>query len=253
MTSELTEPMPRLHRFAPGWPLWVFTLALLPVLLGLGVWQLDRAEQKRQLQAQIDRHQQMPAVPLTAVDPGADLAWQPLLLTGRLDTRHIWLLDNRTRDGQAGVEVLQVFHDSASDQQLLINRGWLPWPDRRRLPAVPTPQGNMQLQVEVLPEATGGFTLASPESSSWPKLVATIDLPAFAEQAGIALQPWMARLTPGSQGALRLDWPPLPMSASKHTGYAVQWFALAAALLILFIWAGLRPDTGGNNEHDEHD
>lgn len=253
MPDGLTEPMPRQQRFAPGWPLWLFTLVLLPVLIGLGFWQLDRAEQKRQLQALIDQHQHQPAVPLSAVEPSADMAWQPLLLTGRLDARHIWLLDNRTRDGQAGVEVLQVFHDSASGRQLLVNRGWLRWPDRRQLPAVPTPEGSMQLQVEVLPEASSGFTLDSPPGSGWPKLVAAIDLPAFAEQAGVTLQPWLARLRPGSQGALRLDWPPLPMSASKHTGYAVQWFALAAALLILFIWAGLRPDTRGNNEHDEHD
>ena len=36
------------------------------------------------------------------------------------------------------------------------------------------------------------------------------------------------------------------MTASKHTGYAVQWFALALALLILFIWAGLRPEPDGD-------
>ena len=33
----LSEAAVTNRRFAPGWPLWVFTLSLLPVLLGLGV------------------------------------------------------------------------------------------------------------------------------------------------------------------------------------------------------------------------
>ncbi|WP_369009231.1 SURF1 family cytochrome oxidase biogenesis protein [Actinomadura sp. BRA 177] len=33
------------------------------------------------------------------------------------------------RDGKAGVELLQPFHDQASGLWLLLNRGWLPWRD----------------------------------------------------------------------------------------------------------------------------
>ena len=252
MTSSRAECMPGRRRFAPGWPLWVFTLALLPVLIGLGFWQLERAGEKRELQAQIDQQRSRPTTPLAELDTTTIAAWRPLLLTGTLDTRYIWLLDNRTRDGRPGVEVLQVFHDRASDRRLLVNRGWLPWPDRRELPAVPTPQGNLQLQVEALPAPEQGFRLESAPTAGWPKVVGRIDLPTFATHTGAPLLPWMARLQAGSQAAFRLDWPGLPMTASKHTGYAVQWFALAAALLILFIWAGLRPDSRGNN-NDEHD
>ncbi len=219
MTLVQADPM-HTQRFAPGWPLWLFTLTLLPLLIWLGIWQLDRAEQKRALQA-----------------------WQPLLLSGQFDVQHVWLLDNRLRDGQPGVEVLQVFHDQASDRRVLVNRGWLYWLDRSQLPAIATPQGQIQLQVERLPDPERGFTLNSPTTAGWPKLVGSIDLPAFTAQANISMQPWLVRLQPGSASALRLDWPPMPMSASKHTGYAVQWFAMAAMLLILFIWAGLRPVT----------
>lgn len=252
MTRSQSDAIPLSSRFAPGWPLWVFTLALLPLLISLGFWQLERADEKRELQRQIDQQRSTHAIPLSEIDPSLNLAWRPLVLTGQWDAQHLWLLDNRTRDGRPGVEVLQVFHDSASDLQLLVNRGWLPWTDRRQLPPVPTPQGNIQLQVEVLPEQDQGFTLHSATTVGWPKLVGSIDLPAFTEQADVPLQPWMARLQPGSHGAFRLDWPGLPMTASKHTGYAVQWFALAAALLILFIWAGLRPEPRGNNNDQHH-
>ncbi|MFA5677046.1 MAG: SURF1 family protein [Pseudomonas sp.] len=225
----------------------------LPLLLCLGVWQLDRAEQKRQLQAQIHERRQQPAIALTDLAPSTSPAWRSLHLTGRFDPQRVWLLDNRTRHGQAGVEVLQLFHDQPSGQQLIINRGWLAWPDRRQLPSVPTPEGRLQLHVEALPDPGQGFRLRSTSGTGWPKLIAHIELPTLSEQAGVTLTPWTARLQPGSPGALRLEWPALTMPASKHLGYAVQWFALAVALLILFIWAGFRSEPWGNNNNDEHD
>lgn len=248
MPDVSADAMSAPRRFAPGWQLWLFTLVFLPVLLSLGVWQLDRAEQKRQLQAHMDQQQQRPAIPLSAVQPSTELAWHPLQLTGQFDPERIWLLDNRTRNGQAGVEVLQLFHDQPSGLQLVVNRGWVAWPDRRQLPEVPTSEGNLQLQVEALPDPESGFRLHSTSEAGWPRLIAHVDPPALADQAALPLQPWIARLLPGSPGALRLEWPAMPMSASKHTGYAVQWFALATALLILFIWAGYK----GHNNNDKH-
>ncbi|MGN2261427.1 SURF1 family cytochrome oxidase biogenesis protein, partial [Pseudomonas aeruginosa] len=60
-------------------------------------------------------------------------------LHGRFDERHTLLLDNRLRNGQAGVEVLQPFYDQASGLWLLVNRGWVAWSDRRSPPALETP------------------------------------------------------------------------------------------------------------------
>ena len=50
--------------------------------------------------------------------------------------------------------------------------------------------------------------------------------------------PFEVRLEPGP-ASYRVDWPIVSMSPSKHVGYAVQWFALAAALLGLFIYLGI--------------
>src|SRR5690606_33768258 len=141
----------RRRRFAPGWPLWLFTLTFLPLLLSLGMWQLDRAEQKRALAAQMEQQRQLPAAPLGELPADTALTWRARLPTGQSDPRHIWLRDNRRRNGQAGVEILQLFHDQPGDRPLIINRGWLAWPDRRHLPAVPVAEGELQLQAEVLP------------------------------------------------------------------------------------------------------
>lgn len=254
MVMSVSEEQPRQHpRFAPGWPLWLFTLTFLPILISLGLWQLDRAEQKRQLEAAMNAQRFSPPVSLSSQDASRLPAWQPLLLQGRFDARHIWLLDNRTRDGRAGVEVLQAFHDQPSNLWLVVNRGWLAWPDRRQLPIIATPTETLNLYAETLPAAAEGFSLADDSASAgWPRLITRLDPEQFAASSQLLLQPWLARLTDGSPAAFQLDWPGLPMTASKHTGYAVQWFALATALLGLFIWAGLRPEPRGKH-HDECD
>ena len=51
------------------------------------------------------------------------------------------------------------------------------------------------------------------------------------------------RLEPGPS-AYRADWAITSMSPSQHLGYAVQWFALAAALLALFIYFGVHQARG---------
>ena len=48
--------------------------------------------------------------------------------------------------------------------------------------------------------------------------------------------PYVVRLTPDSAGALLADWPLINTRPEKHTAYAVQWFLMALALLLLFVW-----------------
>lgn len=246
--SDISSPT---TRFAPGWPLTALVAFFLPVLISLGFWQLERADEKRQMQAQMDESRSAVAVPLRALrQSDADIAWRPLQMQGVFDPEHIWLLDNRTRNGQAGLEVLQAFTDADSGERLVINRGWLPWPDRRDVPQVDTPKGMQRLDAEALPTSEPGFTLGQTHVQlAWPKLITGVDLDTMAEASGESLLPWMARLRIGSEAALMLDWPALPTTSSKHTAYAVQWFALALALLALFVWAGLRPEPPENNKN----
>lgn len=230
------------RRFAPGWPTTLFVVFFLPLLLGLGSWQMQRAEEKRELQSLIDLGQAQLPTSLRSVQAEPSMHWRPVRLQGSFDAERVWLLDNRTRGGQAGVEVLQLFSDQ-SGQELVVNRGWVAWPDRSSLPTISTPAGPLVLDAEIVPPAGTAFTLGEAQTQAgWPKLIVALDVQSMSIEAGVDLPPWTARLRTGSSQALRLEWPPLPTSASRHIGYAVQWFALAAALLILYIWAGFRPD-----------
>ncbi|MFC0708918.1 SURF1 family protein [Azorhizophilus paspali] len=225
------------HRFRPGWAPSLLVVLLLPVLIGLGFWQLSRAEDKRALLAGFEaRRQAEPVDPATLQAAGAP-AWQRVRLHGRFDPQHSLLLDSRTRAGRPGVELLQPFRDD-SGRWLLLNRGWLPWPDRRIAPAFTTPDGALALTAWVYRSPGNPFLLEQVAGDAWPRLVNRVDAAALWRELGRDGLPVELRLEPGP-AAYAVDWPPLAMSPEKHLGYAVQWFALAAALLVLFVYLGI--------------
>ena len=45
--------------------------------------------------------------------------------------------------------------------------------------------------------------------------------------------PFEIRIAPDSPAALAAEWPVVNQSPSKHVGYAVQWFAMAAVLAVI--------------------
>lgn len=229
------------------WRLLIFTGIFLPVLIGLGIWQLSRAGEKTEQLAQWQLE-------------AKDLAWtelvasglqsgRPVTLSGRYGERS-WLLDNRTRDGAPGYEVLTVFHP-LQGPPVLINRGWVLAPRTRdRLPDVRTPEGVLTLtgRLAEYPEPPV-LTARQAAPEDWPRRVQS--LPARVARATEPTLPGLViRLADSGQaGAFRADWKPDYMGPQTHYGYAAQWFALAAALVILTVVASYRK-TGADNDND---
>jgi len=227
-----------LRRFRPGWLPSLVVAALLPVLVLLGFWQLARAEEKRQLLASYEARRTAEPMGILELENTKDAAYRRVHLSGHFDEQHSVLLDNRTRDGKAGVELLQPFYDQASDLWLLVNRGWLPWPDRRNPAQFSTPPAmqNLDAWVYVPPGETFQLQADAP-SNSWPVLVNAVHPQVLWQQLGRAGLAYEVRLQP-SAAAYQADWPIVAMGPERHQAYAVQWFALAAALLGLFIYLG---------------
>ena len=213
-------------------------LALLVVVLGalttsLGFWQLQRAEFKRTLQdAFYDRLAGNPVPPEQA--EFAD--FERLQLAGRYDANS-FLVDNRTLNGRGGYWVVTPFetHDS---RRFLVNRGWVPGSvDRSVLPTFETPADDVRTVVMVWPDSgdlldLGAPPLPSAEQLSWPLRIQRFDvaeLGALVDTEAVEL-----RVETGQPGAFEL--PPLKegFAPERHTGYAVQWFALTGVLLVGF-------------------
>lgn len=230
----------RVRRFHPGLLPTLVVLILLPLLLGLGVWQLQRAEDKRALLAEQAARSQEPALDLLELGAAGDPAFRRVRLVGAFDGEHSVLLDNRQRGGRVGVELLQPFLDRPSGRWVLVNRGWLPWPERGAPPPFDTPDGELQLQATVYRPPGQPFLLGDgAPGQGWPRLVNAVEPPALwreLQRDGLAEE---LRLAPGPASYVG-NWPVVAVGPEKHLGYAVQWFALAATLLGLYLWFGVR-------------
>jgi len=227
-----------MKRFRPGVIPTVVVALLLPLMVALGFWQLGRGAEKTALLASYAERRVGEPMASSELLGSADPAYRRVRLHGQFDAAHSLLLDNRQRGGKVGVELLQPFQDQRSGLWLLVNRGWLPWPDRRVPPQFTTPAETLTLDawVYVAPGAT--FQLhADPVSSVWPRTITAVEpskLWQTLERDGFAFE---LRAEPGP-ASYQTDWPVVAMGPEKHLGYAVQWFAMAAALLGLYLYLG---------------
>jgi len=226
--------------FKPGlWPT-LATLVLLPVLVGLGVWQLDRATWKQGL---VDA--QEASVHLAPVDLGWLLesgnlaAFRPVGVRGRYDLAHQVLLDNRLYQGHAGYHVLTPLQLPDGESVVLVNRGWVPTgPDRAVLPELPGPAGPVAVDAVTSLPPENPFRLGDIEEThaGWPKVVQQLDLAQLEQLLETRLLPVILLLDESNEHGFVREWQPVyEVTPDKHRAYAMQWFTLAVVLLLIYI------------------
>lgn len=225
----------------------VFAGLFLPLLIGLGVWQLERAQEKK---AQLAQWQQEAGNLSWAEQQASGLeAGEPVTVSGHYGEAS-WLLDNRTRDGAPGYEVLTLFYPDEG-RPVVVNRGWLQAPRRRdELPAISRPDGEVRLQgrLSEFPEPPV-LKDSSRSNGDWPRRTQALSHQQ-ARDTEKDVAGFVLRLSgPEQPGAYRADWAPDTMGPQTHYGYALQWFSLAAALVILTVVASYRK-TGANDDND---
>ncbi len=223
--------------------------------LSLGQWQVGRADEKARMLAERTRSGASGEWTALRIVTLAD-AYQKLRLRGRFLNEHALFLDNRTRGGRPGFEVVVPFRDAASERVVLVNRGWIPFAgDRAHLPQNPAQTGELEILAEVYgsPRPLLG---SLPDSLAVPgrvvPVVPYVQADIIGRHFGLDLEPAVLRLRSGSAGALRLDWPRDTMGPDRHRGYAVQWFSLAAAFLLLTLVA-LRRQRRDSDRLDQSD
>ena len=219
-----------------NWRLTLFTLIFAPLLASLGLWQLSRAEEKQALLKSWEQQQQVPAVELDSLDQKVFVKHQKLRLDAMLDDERYWLLEARIYRGQPGYEVFMPAK-LASGEWFLINRGWLKaHPDRRILPEVTTSSTTQTFWGEVrLPTETALVDEHDNPVRTWPHRVLAVDLQLMSQQLGRPLSPLILALDEDHPSAFIVQSKPVNMPPSKHRGYATQWFAMTAVLLVLWL------------------
>jgi surfeit locus 1 family protein len=226
------------------WPT-LGTVILLPVLTGLGFWQLDRAGQKQHLQQQYDAGLSAPPLTLTtALVDIASVKYRRVVVRGVYAPAQEILLDNRIYQGQAGYHVFTPLHIAGGDRRVLVNRGWVAaGRDRQVRPETPAPAGEQQIHgVAVLPSGPGlKLGPAYPEGPDWPGVWQHLELDSYARRAGVPLQPVVILLDPESPaGGFARQWARLDAGIATHQGYALTWFSLAVVLAAIYILLNLK-------------
>lgn len=210
------------------------TLVFALLTARLGVWQLDRAAQKVALQAAVDAELNRPA--LGNAQLGEAALHRRVVLRGRwVAERTVWL-DNRPMDGRAGFYVVTPLRLAGRGDAVLVQRGWAPRDpvDRSRLPALTTPDGEVEVVGRIAATPSRLYELGAGSPGA---IRQNLDPVAFAADSGLQLLPLTVVQTADdvSDGLLR-HWPAPDLGLHKHYGYAFQWFALCALILILYVW-----------------
>lgn len=226
------------------WRTVTLTALLLPLLFGLGFWQLDREQEKRALAERFAQRQSQPAVDVAGLDRTRDdLAYLPVVLRGRYVPGQYLLQDNRIQQGRFGYEVIALFELAGKAGYALVNRGWIAGdPARQSLPEVTQPDTGLELRGQVYVPPDPPYLLAEQAVpvDDWPRVIQALEtptlVPALEGRLDAPVFPHAVRLDADAPGALSVDWQVVNLSPETHRGYAVQWFAMAAVLLLFFVF-----------------
>lgn len=218
----------------------VAALVAIAILSALGFWQLDRARQKRDLHALFTQRLEQPPLDLSLhrAVPLAGEAWRATRAYGTYGPP-TFLLDNRIRGGRVGYEVLGTF-TLADGQRILVDRGWIPaGATRRDLPRLDIPSQAQALRGRLAPAPSTGIALGSPlppeELAPGLWRIQRVDFAELGARFGTEYLPALVYLDAGEPGGYDRAWALPAPDDGKHTAYAVQWFSMAGAIVIIFL------------------
>jgi len=219
-------------------PLWAFCLTAAAVVLfsALGVWQARRGLAKESLAAQLDDRATEPEVVSYALGAPLEGSMRRAQATGRYLADRQLLADGQSHRHQPGYHVwtpLQLPDESV----LLVNRGWIP-ADRSGFDGSSAPAGTVAVTGfwRTLPRP--GVRLEGTDNcrpdAGFPAVVL---YPTQDEVECLLKRPFsggLLLLDPEAPGGYVREWKDFGFPPARHYGYAVQWFALAVAALVVF-------------------
>lgn len=230
------------RRFHPSFWSTLAAAAGVAATIGLGYWQLNRAQEKTELMIARDAAVKQPPIHLgQALVDAAAVEERPVEARGRFDVRGMVLLDNRVRSGRAGYEVIAPLKLEGGAMHVLVNRGWVQGTgDRAHLPEIDTPAAEVRIVGLAVVPGRKIYELSDDriEGRVWQNLT----LERYHAHTGLALQPIMIRQTNDTGDGLVREWPTPARSINVHRSYAFQWFALAVAIALAYIWFAFHRD-----------
>jgi len=225
--------------FSRKW--WFATLLVIAgtlVLIRLGVWQLNRLEQRRAFNAQVESARSQSMLDLNAEQPDdiAAMEWRSVQFVGEYDFENQIAVRNQYRGDQYGYHLLTPLHYAGT--AVLVDRGWIPADgnstpaDWRKYDEAGEVKVTGQIRLGLGKPALGGVAEALPVDGSRLEIWNNADVAQVAGQLPYPIVPVYIQVNADGTDAE----PPIPfqpeleLTEGPHFGYAMQWFIFAAIL-----------------------
>lgn len=219
-------------------PFWatLLTLCGVVVLCGLGTWQLQRLEWKREILTALGAAEKISAAPTLSYQQILDRTAQPdveliryVFLQGKWINKEI-AVGPRTWKGETGYHILAPLQ--LKDGVVLVNRGWVPQDKNDDASRPKTPKQARVMGLLRRPEKPGIFTPENrPEKEEW----YYINL----QELGEALDTELAPLVLYTHlDTAHPEWPLAEAlnrrPENSHLQYAIFWFTMAGGLVVIY-------------------
>lgn len=222
--------------------MFLFTAAFFPFLIALGLWQLEREQQKIVTEKVYETRNASEPIDVSSIDwASSDLNWIAVTATGFFDNTRQLLLDNRILNSVVGYEVLAPFYTDG--RVLLVNRGWIAQgQSRQSLPELALTEDRVTITGHIYVPDGELMILGAEEAvtESWPKVIQSVDIQTLSSAMDEAFEPHVVRLDENSTAVLQTDWTAINMRPEVHRAYAVQWFVMASVLMFLYLFFSIR-------------
>ncbi|MFC4497242.1 SURF1 family protein [Streptomyces ovatisporus] len=217
-------------------------VALVPVMVELGFWQLHRHEARVAHNELISSSLRARAVPFAQLSrgergPAEDDQFRTATATGRYDTGHEVVVRQRTGADEHSIGYFVLTPLVQRDgKAVLVNRGWIEADgDLTRFPDVPAaPRGEVTVTGRAMLDETSEASGIKDKQGLPPRQVMLIDSRQQAEAMDSPVLGGYLQLTatspdpPGDQPEEVAE--PDHSSIGPHMAYAVQWWLFAAAV-----------------------
>lgn len=204
----------------------------------LGIWQLDRLEQRRAFNTQFESAQAASILDLNQAQPEniTEMEWRPVKVIGEYDFANQVAVRNQYYDSQYGYHLLTPL--SFDGQAVLVDRGWIPADgndiasDWRKYDESGMINVSGQIRLGQTKPAIGGVGDPLPQEGIKLEIWNNPDLSRIADQLPYPVLPVYIQ----PDAAANDTNPPIPfqpeveLTEGPHFGYALQWFTFAILL-----------------------
>lgn len=225
------------------WIVALFVLILFTSLIRLGLWQMSRAQEKIQLQESYNAMGEDYAVAIEDVgmsgleNDALNIQNLHVSLTGEYLNEQTLFMIYQTYEDTLGYEVVTPFKLDSSEKVVFVSRGWVlantydelldkvdPVPGQRTI------AGQLFIPTQKQADRSNNVDFSDPV---WPleiRYLNTLELAPLFEES---IFPYEVRLDEEQDGVFIRHWPTVYVNTGQNFSYALQWFSMSLALLIV--------------------